>query len=587
MRTKTHRESFFKGIGVSPGIFIGKVTLIERPDIKVSGRRLQSDEAVEAEIEKFIAARDLFVHELESSLASLPESVRTVVQTQITILKDASLERKVIDIIRSERRPAEYAIKKVLHIFAGEIERSGTEYMKERAAEIRGIASDLILRVQDSTAPRGRKIMLRNRAIIAYDLSVQETLRAIKGGAKAFAFAYGGKTSHAGIIIRNYHLPAVFALGDEFIDSINGGDRIIVDGYSGVVILHPKEATILNYRDLRARYQLQEKKLLELKKVPAMTTDQVRFTILANIDLPEELDLVKSYGAQGVGLFRTEHLFENYKLDETSQTRIYSRVARKVYPGPLVIRLFDLGADKVFGGQMRNPGLGLRGVRVLLRDENLLRTQIRAILKANKLGNVKLMIPMVSLVEEIELVKEILKQEYRKLKLNSIYRSLQLPELGLMVETPSVAVMSDKFAEHVEFFSIGTNDLTQYMLAVARGDAELSSIYDHLHPAVIRMIKTVSENAHKKNVWVGVCGELASDQLGIPLLVGMNVDELSVAPGTILSVKNIINHIPYSKARELVDEVIQMESAQEVKEAVRNFLKEFLSEPAIDDENAE
>ena len=578
VKTKTHKESFFKGIGVSPGIFIGRATLVARRNLRISARRLKSEEAVEKEIDKFLKARDAFVRELEEVIPTSPEMVQKVVDTQITILRDPKLEQDVIRIIREEKRPAEYAINKKLTELAENIERSEWDYLRERASDIREIARDLIQRIQSSEHPQGHKVTLRNRAIIAYDLSVQETLRAIKGSAKAFAFAYGGRTTHAGIIIHNYHLPAVFALGDGFIASVNDGDRIIVDGYSGVVILHPKKATLLRYQNLRDRYQLHEKKLLELKDNPAMTKDQVRITLLANIDVPDELDLVKKFGAQGIGLFRTEYLFENYKLDEAIQTRIYRKVARTVYPGPFVIRLFDLGADKVFGLPMQNPGLGMRGIRVLLKDEELLRTQIRAIIKANVMGNVKLMIPMVSVVEEIEKVKEILKQEYRKLKSNPVYRRVQLPELGIMVETPSAAVMSDMMAEHVQFFSIGTNDLTQYMLAVARGNAELAYMYDHLHPAVIRTIKLISENAHKKNIWVGVCGELASDPLGIPLLVGMHVDELSVAPGTLLSTKHIVNSISFSRASELVEDVLKMSSGQDVRNAVRQFLREFIGD---------
>ncbi len=578
MRTRTHKEQVFKGISVSPGIFIGRVTVIARPHITVSARKLRGSESVENEIKKFMTARDMFVEELKSTLRTLPASVRTVVESQITILKDENLTKEVVSVIEDEKRPAEYAVKKVLEKFSRQLEQSQSDYMRERAEEIRRMAGDLILRIQNSGYLQGYRIPLRNRAIVADDLSVQETLRSIRSGAKAFAFAAGGKTSHAGIIIRNYHLPAVFALGERFISSVITGNRVIVDGYMGVVIVHPRKATLLRYKNLQERYQLQEKKLLQLRDKPAMTSDQVRFTLLANIDVPDELELVKNYNAQGIGLFRTEYLFENYKLDEANQTRIYRRVARQVYPGPLVVRLFDLGADKVFGREMRHPALGMRGIRVLLENEELLRTQIRAIIKANQLGNVKLMIPMVSLVEEIERVKEILKQEYRQLKQSAVNKSLQLPELGIMVETPSAAILSDVMAEHVNFFSIGTNDLTQYVLAVARGDAEVAHMYNHLHPAVLRTIKHVCENAHHKNIWVGVCGELASDPLGIPLLVGMHVDELSVAPGALLTTKNIINNIPFEQAEQLVNEVMKLSTVDEVREKVKNFLKGFIAD---------
>ncbi len=583
MRTRTRKEAVYKGIRVSPGIFIGKVTIIARPSVTVSTRKLRSDKAVEEEIQKFMAARDMFVKDLERGITTLPESILTVVQSQISILKDPNLEREVIAIIREERRPAEYAVNKVLQKLSRQLQRSESDYMRERAEEIKRMASDFVLRIQNSGHLQGHKVILRNRAIVTDDLSVQETLRSIRAGAKAFAFSAGGKTSHAGIIIRNYHLPAVFALGDEFISSVSTGDRVIVDGYTGVVIVHPKKATLLRYKGLRERYKLQEKKLLELKDKPAMTSDQVRLTLLANIDVPDELDLVKNYGAQGIGLFRTEYLFESYKLDEAIQTRIYRKVARQVYPGPLVIRLFDLGADKVFGREMKHPALGMRGIRVLLKDEKLLRTQIRAIIKANQQGNVKLMIPMVSLLEEVEAVKEILKQEYRQLKSNPVNKALQLPELGIMIETPSAALMSDILADHVNFFSIGTNDLTQYVLAVARGDAELAHMYNHLHPAVLRSIKWVCDNAHRKNVWVGVCGELASDPLGVPLLIGMRVDELSVAPGALLTTKNIINSVPYEEAKELVNKVMKLSTVDEVRDAVTSFLKKYVEEIVLED----
>ncbi len=570
-------ELRFKGIPVSPGIFIGRVIFFLTPRIDIRPRKIRIED-IEQEVARFMRARQSYISELERMKSSFQGGLISLIDTQIAMLRDGTFEREVLSLIRNQQRPAEYAIDRAIQNLTRSLRTSDSEYMRERANEMERLAHDLIRKMGDlePTAPRAAHI--RNKVVLAYDLSIQDTLNLIKKGAKGFAVAFGGITSHAAIIIRNYKLPAVFGLGEEFVQALQNneiieGDRIIVDGSKGHVIVNPKKNTVEQYKRLLEEHERAQKELLQLVDKPTVTEDGIRFAVNGNIDLSDELQLVMEFGGHGIGLFRTEFLFQDYGQNEDGQTRVYRNIARHIYPGHLVIRLFDLGADKLIGTMKPETALGMRGIRALLLEDSkkTLRTQVRAILRANRRGNIKLMVPMISTIEEIIAVKEIVQDEFKELRKR--YRRIQFPEFGVMVETPSAAILSDKIAELVDFISIGTNDLTQYVLAVDRADARLSFMFDHLHPSVVRLVCRVVEAAHKAHTWVSVCGEMASDPLAVPLLVAMRIDEFSVAPGAILVTKKIINSIDQKSASKVLEKVLNSSTVDEVREIMVDYLK--------------
>jgi len=569
------KEILLKGIPIMPGICIGKAQVLN-PSIKTPVTRKISESQVEKEEKRFLKAIERLKKELQEIRGDLDERLSDLIDSQIMILEDPSFRERVSQRISRYMESAESAVYRILNDISRELGEKGSGYMRERSQELLQLARELITTMQRE---RNHETTFRKDSILlAEDLSIQDAIKAVKSGVRAIALTGGGKTSHHAIILRNFGIPAVFGMRAD-LDDVEDGTTVILDGAKGIVIVNPKKATLERYQAERERYEEFTKELFEHKEERPITLDGREFTVLANIDFPEELGILRGLGQHGIGLFRTEILYFTGKIDLESQREIYEKIAEEIYPCPFVIRAFDLGGDKVFQFKEKNPFLGVRGIRVLLRNKRLFMEQIKAVILANKKGNIKFMIPMVSVVEEVLESKELLHQVFDELKPRE--PGVQLPDFGIMIETPSSALIADKIAPHVDFFSIGTNDLTQYTLAVDRRNPEMSYLFDHLHPSVLRLIKEIVEVSHKYNVWVGVCGELAADPYGVPFLVGMGVDELSVPPASLLGTKELIRKISLEELEELVRKSLEAQTSREVRELAADYLRERYPEVTL------
>ena len=575
MERTEKKEILLKGIPIMPGICIGKAQVLN-PSIKTPVTRKISESQVEKEEKRFLKAIERLKKELQEIRGDLDERLSDLIDSQIMILEDPSFRERVSQRISRYMESAESAVYRILNDISRELGEKGSGYMRERSQELLQLARELITTMQRE---RNHETTFRKDSILlAEDLSIQDAIKAVKSGVRAIALTGGGKTSHHAIILRDFGIPAVFGMRAD-LDDVEDGTTVILDGAKGIVIVNPKKATLERYQAERERYEEFTKELFEHKEERPITLDGREFTVLANIDFPEELGILRGLGQHGIGLFRTEILYFTGKIDLESQREIYEKIAEEIYPCPFVIRAFDLGGDKVFQFKEKNPFLGVRGIRVLLRNKRLFMEQIKAVILANKKGNIKFMIPMVSVVEEVLESKELLHQVFDELKPRE--PGVQLPDFGIMIETPSSALIADKIAPHVDFFSIGTNDLTQYTLAVDRRNPEMSYLFDHLHPSVLRLIKEIVEVSHKYNVWVGVCGELAADPYGVPFLVGMGVDELSVPPASLLGTKELIRKISLEELEELVRKSLEAQTSREVRELAADYLRERYPEVTL------
>jgi phosphotransferase system enzyme I (PtsI) len=498
----------------------------------------------------------------------ITQSLVQLIQSQLMIVKDRAFNEEVQILIEEKGVTAEYAIRKVLSKMAQKIERRGTDYMKERAFEMRQLSEDLVrkLRSKGEAELRPRK----GAILVAEDLSIQEVIRGIRSGAKAVALGGGGRTSHSAIILKNSNVPAVFGLKG-ITGKVKQGDAIALDGSKGVVIVKPTDSTRKALRKARSEFERFTRKLLKVKGEAAETLDGKEIHLYANIDFPEELEIMKRYGDYGIGLFRTELLFYSNRTDEKAQEEMYREMAKAIHPKPFVIRAFDVGGDKMMDMMERNPFLGMRGIRALLAERTSFRTQLRAILKANRLGNIQIMIPMVSSVEEVKAARDILRRTVAELRSEG-HKGIESPDFGVMIETPSSVFLARSIARYVDFMSIGTNDLTQYTLAVDRRDPKLSYLFDHLHPSVLNLISHVVDVAQETGTKLSVCGELASDPFGVPLLLALGIQNLSVNPSLLLETKELIRRLTVTEVEPILEEALQAESAKKVRELIGKLI---------------
>ncbi len=577
---KNRKEKRFKGIPISPGIFIGKAAPFIGEKFAISTKKIKEDE-IEEQINLFKEAIEKTKKTLVSMTDRLDDRLRSILEPQIRIIDDNTFYEKVIKMIRDERRFAEYAVKRIIEDYAIRMEYlAKDEYIKERARELRQIA-DLIIKNMRESSPT--KFHLDEKDIlVAYDLSVADAIRLMNSKVNAIVLEDGGKTSHTAIIVKDFRIPAVFGVKG-ILKEAEDEAPMIVDGTKGLVFLYPSETTIEYYNKIQNEFRAFTEGLLKIKDEMSITKDGHAVSLFVNIDFPEEVKSLEVSGKCGIGLFRTEIIFEKFKHDEKRQYEIYSEIAREVYPNPVIIRVFDVGADKFGLGELngiieQNPFLGVRGIRALLKHQDIFKTQLRAILRAHRdVGNIKIMLPMVSLVEEVEESYEILIAVSEELK-KEYDDEFPIPKFGIMVETPASAIMVDKFANFVDFFSIGTNDLTQYTLAVDRKNTNVSEIYNHLHPSILRLIKQVVEVGHENNILVEVCGELASDPYGVPILLGLGVDGLSVTPSSLLETKELIRRLSYEEIKPIVKDVLESSTADEVRYIIGELLKEKFPE---------
>jgi phosphotransferase system enzyme I (PtsI) len=572
-----------KGIAVSPGISIAKSLIIDSEDYRIPRRPIEPSQRL-TETQRVKNAFTAAIAELTRLAAAQGKSagkIKDIFAVHLRFLKDRTLRRKITDLVRSDLVTAEYAVSSVLREVAAHFTKVKDQYISERADDIydieRRLLKQLLGRKRENVANLTEEVI-----VVARELSPTQTAGFDREYVKGIASDAGGRTSHAAIVARSLGIPAVVALED-FTEYVGGGDTVIVDGNRGIVIVNPDEQTIRRYREYSQEFTALEHRLDALRELPARTRDGVEIKLLGNIEFPDEAALVLEKGGQGIGLYRTEFLYLNSKTEPTEQQHYdaYARTLEVFKDRPVIIRTMDLGADKYTQSKRfapePNPMLGLRSIRFCLRNLTLFKTQLRAILRASTLGQVKVMFPLITNLQELKQARLILRDVMEDLAEQNIPYNKAI-EMGIMIETPSAALTAYSLARNVDFFSIGTNDLTQYTLAVDRGNELVSTLYSAADPAVLRLIRTVLQDAHKARIDCSVCGEMASEPEHIMLLLGMGVRTISIAPPMIPEIKQIIRSVTIEESNQIARKVLSMNSESHISSYLRTAAREILPE---------
>ncbi|HHC72385.1 MAG TPA: phosphoenolpyruvate--protein phosphotransferase [Thiotrichales bacterium] len=560
------------GIGVSRGIAIGKVHLLERGEPDVVEQTL-SRRAVEREVTRFeqavATARQQLRDIRERIPASTSSDIAAFIDTHLLMLEDSALTTVPAEIIRNRRCNAEWALKLQRDALVRVFEEMDDPYLRTRKDDVGHVVNRIqrILLHADEGAPE-ELANLQGAVIVADDLTPADTALLQHQGMAAFVTEYGAALSHTAIMARSLRIPAV--VGVHYARRyLRNGELVIVDGDAGVVIAEPDAATLAHYRKKQRRFRQYLARLQRLRHEPAITKDGVEISLQTNIELPEDVEAMRGIGAAGVGLYRTEFLFMNRTTlpDEEEQFEAYRAVVQEMDGQPVTIRTLDLGADKqTVEGELLpgpvNPALGLRAVRLCLRDPGLFRPQLRAILRAATFGPVRIMIPMLSNLQEIHTVKQLLTEVKAELEAAGIPHDPHVP-LGGMVEVPAAAICAETFARHMDFLSIGTNDLIQYTLAIDRIDDEVNYLYDPLHPAVLKLINITLEAGRATGTPVSMCGEMAGDRRYTRLLLGLGLREFSMHPATLLEVKRVVRKSRISTLAHQAHEILRCKNTRE------------------------
>jgi phosphotransferase system enzyme I (PtsI) len=581
MATHAKGERVFRGIGVSAGVCRGKILVLQRAR-RVIIRREITDAAVASEIGRFEKALSQTRKQISEVQRQVIEKMGAkegdIFEAHLLMLEDRMLVDEVIRMIREQKASADYAFHEVSERYVGALDAIEDEYLRERAGDMR----DLTIRVLDNLLDAKSEFDLRHLTepciLISHDLSPSMTAQLDKKLVLGFATDIGGHTSHTAIMARSLGIPAV--VGVQGISSeLENGDYALLDGYNGNIIVNPTDQSLFEYGQLAKIKASLEEKLQEIRMQPAITLDGKSITLSANIESQKDVEDVLAGGAEGVGLFRTEFIFINRATlpTEEEQYHVYQKVAAALKPNPVVIRTLDLGGDK-FASHLEiakemNPFLGWRAIRFCLAQPDLFRAQIRAILRASAEGNVKMMYPMISGLDELNQANALVEKCKEELRAEKIPFDEKM-DIGAMIEIPSAALIADTLAQRVNFFSIGTNDLIQYTLAADRTNERVSHLYEPTHPAIIRLIKTTVDAAHKRGIWTGVCGEIAGDPVLAPLLIGLGVDKLSAAPTLVASVKYIIRRLKLSEAQSLAEFSSKCESPSEILERCQKLARD-------------
>ncbi len=583
-------EIICQGIAASNGYAIGKVCFVRHDEsfyIEPVDSSI-SEDAVNSEINHFHTALDA----ARSEILQLQEELRKkadahdvgIFDAQLLITDDQLLTREVEQMISNQLKPADYAFFKVVEKFVAAISVMPDNYIKERTADIRDVAA----RIMNHLQYRSDNAMEYEdqRIILAHDLTPSDTAALDRRRVLGFAVETGSTTSHTAILARSMQLPAVLGVPGDFLEQINDNDMLILDGYSGKLILHPSKETEAEYRRKMEETLIFFHKLAEEKRLSAETRDGFVIQLSGNIEKAEDIETVHEFGGVGIGLFRSEYMFLNASglPGEEEQLDIYCQMLARMKNEPVVVRTLDIGGDKLDQALQRyaepNPFLGLRGIRFCLRERpDILRTQLRALLRAGKFGNLKVMLPMVTCVEEILEVKKLISQLQEELHFEHIEHALHLP-IGAMIETPAAALLAGPLAKVVDFFSIGTNDLVQYTLAVDRTNERLNYLDMPTHPAVLTLIANCIAVARKHNIPVSVCGQIAGDPRFTPLLVGLGVNELSMPPALLGPVRRVIRKLQMADAELAALQVLECETSAKALDISMQMLRNAAPEIA-------
>jgi phosphoenolpyruvate-protein phosphotransferase (PTS system enzyme I) len=581
-RNKT--EIILHGISAAPGIAIGQAYLYVK-EIPTAVERVLKPEEIEFEIERLKHAIAKSEKELTKILkfaqVKIGDGKSKIFEAQIMILQDAVLLNSIVRRIKAEKRNAEFLVSNEIGKYESLMLAAQDDYMHERAHDVDDLKNRIIRNMQ------ANKLISKfdsSAIVVAHNLTPADTMILSRNKVLGYATDKGGITSHAAILSRALQIPAVLGLS-EISRRVTTGDQLLLDGYSGVVVINPSAERIIEYEAKRERFLQFEAKLSKLRTLPAKTLDGRKIDLSANIEFENEIEHLIMQGAEGIGLFRSEGLLigrENIPTEE-EQYKAYKKIAERVYPRKVIIRTFDIGGDKIAPQTIEesNPFLGWRGIRISLDRTEVFLDQLRAILRASTRKNISIMFPMVSTVEEVIKAKEFVEQAKSELKSLKKRFDPNIP-IGVMIEVPSAAVTADIIAKEVDFLSIGTNDLIQYLLAVDRGNNIVADLYQAFHPSVIKTIKHIIDSGHQEGKWIGMCGEMAGYPLATVLLLGLGLDEFSVAPHIIPEIKKIIRSISYEDAQKIAKQVLKIRTVKEVQEYLSDLMRKKFAEIPID-----
>ncbi len=586
---KNGKNIRLQGIAVSPGIIIGKARLVDRSKQKIVYQYIVNAKDLDREVERFTNALQATREQISAVKSNMPEQLKQhafILEAHLMILDDSMISDATVKAIVEEKINAEWALKKSVQKVSKIFNEVADEYIRERFSDVENVAE----RILRNLAGKGQETITvtdENVIIVAHNLSPADTTELNTSKILGFITDIGGRTSHTAIMAQALEIPAVVGL-ETATSVITDGCLLIVDGYKGDVIINPDINLISAFQEKQTYYEKYKSSILRLSYLPSETIDGHRVTLKANIEFVEEITAAKDHGAEGIGLYRTEYLYLRSKgiPAEEELFNDYRQVAQIIQPETVTIRTLDIGGDKLLSSYQSakemNPALGLRAIRFCLKEQDVFRSQLRAILRASAFGRVQILFPMISGLQELLDVKKVLAEVMRDLKRRKVDYDHDI-KIGIMIEIPSAVTVADILAKHVDFFSIGTNDLIQYALAIDRVNEHVAFMYEPYHPAVIRMIMQTVKAARDAGIDVALCGEMAGDPMCASILLGIGIDELSMTSGAIPLIKKIIRSISRKQAMDDLNHILELTTAMEVKTFIEKNLDRFV--PDIKDKN--
>jgi len=579
-------NKFLHGIGASSGVVSGRAFLVDRSKVRAPEKKIDSADA-EKEVDRFVKAIQASRYQLkEVKEKILDPDVRRhafILDVHLMILDDQMLVEGTIETIRKKKVNAEWALDLTLEKFDAAFHALEDEYLKERRNDLQHVSARIFRNLLGRRHDDIHRVK-GNVIVVAHDLSPADTLQMNMKHVSGFVTEIGGKVSHTSILARSLGIPAVVGL-EGATSLINGGDLLLIDGKHGDVVVNPTEEVLRTFLERKRRIRFLEREARKYASLPAETRDGVRIRLQGNIERLDEVPYLKQYGAEGVGLYRTEILYLNRKdlPDEEEHYRTYRRLAESIHPAPVTIRTLDIGGDKFLSnyqqGSETNPAMGLRAIRFSLKEVEIFKIQLRGILRASAHGKLRILFPLISGVEEIFQAKAILEEVKRGLTKARVLFDKKI-EIGAMIEIPSASITADLLAKEVDFFSIGTNDLIQYALAIDRVNEHVSYLYEPLHPAILRMIQGVVRAGEQKGIPVAICGEMAAEPAYVMILMGLGLQEFSMNPISIPKVKRLLRMSRFEETQALAEEVLQWSTASEIEGCVRQWMAEKFPEEA-------
>lgn len=562
-----------KGTGISDGVGLGKAIIFKSQKIKLEKNKIKD---VTLEKEKFYKAIKEVEKEIEDLLKKISGTEKEIMQAYLLILQDPNLIQKTIEIIEKEKWNAAYATEIGFNEIIKEFEKVDDTYISERSKDIEDMKKKIIAKIIGKEEINLSKLP-SNTILVAKELSTSDIAKLDFKNIEGIITEVGGMNSHMAIMARTHEIPSSVGV-NKITQNIKQNDVVAINGKTGEIFVNPSKKEYKNFEEIKEKIKKEKNELENYKNQDSITKDGHEVKVLANIGMPDDAKIVIQNTAEGVGLFRSEFLYmnsENFPT-ENEQFEAYKKVVLKLKNKEVIIRTLDIGGDKDLKymklPKEDNPFLGYRAIRICLDDINLFKVQLRAILKASAYGNVAIMIPMISSLEELRKTKEIINEVKEELREKKIKFDENI-KIGIMIEIPAAALIADELAKECDFFSIGTNDLIQYTVAVERGNKKIANLYTHFHPAVIRLIKKAIEGAHKNHILCGMCGEAAGDVTFIPLLIGLGLDEFSMNANKVLNVRKLIRKLDFKECQKLADEVLKLATSEEVEKLLVKYTR--------------